>query len=136
MYLLDSDVIAALRQSEPHRAVLNWVADVPPNRLYISAISIGEIQAGIEATRAEDRLKAQELEEWLLRLRCAYGVLAADAATFREWARLLHERPDLPAGDVIIAATAAVHRLTVATGDVESFERFGVPAINPFEPQP
>ena len=136
MYLLDSDVIAALRRPRPHRAVLDWVADVPVNRLHISAVSIGEIQASIEATRAEDRLRAQELEEWLLRLRCAYGVLAADAATFREWARLMHERPDAAVEDAMIAASAVVHRLTVATGNVENFERFGVPTINPFEPQP
>ena len=78
MYLLDSDVVVALRHPTPHRAVLNWVADMPANRLHISVISIGEIQAGIEDTRAKDRLKAQELEEWLLRPRCACGVLATD----------------------------------------------------------
>ena len=136
MYLLDSDVIAALRHPAPHRAVVNWVADLPANRLHISAVSIGEIQAGIEDTRARDRLEAQELEEWLLRLRCAYGVLAADAATFREWARLMHERPDAAVEDAMIVATAVVHRLTVATGNVDNFERFGVPTINPFELQP
>ena len=136
MYLLDSDVIVALRHPIPHRAVFNWVADMPANRLHISAISIGEIQAGIEDTRAKDRLKAQELEEWLLRLRCAYGVLAADGPTFREWARLVHEWPEAAVEDALIAATAVVHRLTVATGNVEHFERFGVPTINPFEPQP
>ena len=48
MYLLDSDVIVALRHPTPHRAVLNWVADMPANRLHISVISIGEIQAGVE----------------------------------------------------------------------------------------
>ena len=136
MYLLDSDVIAALRHPMPHRAVLAWVAGVPANRLHISAVSIGEIQTGIEGIRAADRLKAQELEEWLLRLRCAYGALAADAATFRAWARLMHERPDATVEDAMIAATAVVHHLTVATGNVENFERFGVPTINPFEPQP
>ena len=136
MYLLDSDVIAALRRPAPQPAVLNWVADLPANRLHISAISIAEIQAAIEDTRSKDRPKAQELEEWLLRLRCAYGVLAADAATFRGWARLLHERPDASGGDAMIAATAVVHRLTVATGHVENFQQFGVPTINPFELQP
>ena len=116
--------------------MLNWVGDVPANRLHISAVSIGEIQAGIEVTRQTDRLKAQELEEWLLRVRCAYGVLAADAATFREWARLTHLRQFTAVEDALIAATAVVHRLTVVTGNVENFERLGVPTLNPFEFQP
>ena len=135
VYLIESDVIAALHHPTPDQAVLSWITDVPPNRLHISAVAIGEIQADIEEIRAKDRLKAQELEEWLLRLRCAYNVLAADAATFREWARLVHERLEAPAGNAIIAATAVVHCLTVVTGNVEHFESFGVPTLNPFEPR-
>ena len=134
VYLIESDVIAALHHPTPDEAVLGWITEVPANRLHISAIAIGEIQADIEAIRATDRLKAQELEEWLLRLRCAYNVLAADAATFRQWARLVHG--EAPAGNAIIAATAVVHRLTVVTGNVEHFEPFGVPTLNPFEPRP
>ena len=136
VYLIDSDVIAALHHPTPNKAVLSWITDVPANRLHISAIAVGQIQADIEEIRAKDRLKAQELEEWLLRLRCAYNVLAADAATFREWARLVHERLEAPVGNAIIAATAVVHRLTVVTGNVEHFEPFGVPTLNPFEPKP
>ena len=135
VYLIESDVIAALHHPTPDQAVLSWITDVPPNRLHISAVAVGEIQADIEETRAKDPLKAQELEEWLLRLRCAYNVLAADAATFREWARLVHDRLEAPAGNAIIAATAVVHRLTVVTGNVEHFEPFGVPTLNPFKPK-
>ena len=136
MYLLDSDVVAALRHPTPHGAVLDWLRGVPANRLHVSAVTVGEIQAAVEVARERDRRRSRELEEWLLRLRCAYGVLAADAATFREWARLTHERPDADVGDGMIAATAVVHHLTVATGHVENFEPFDVPTFNPFEFEP
>lgn len=140
VYLLDADVIVALLRRTRGRAVLDWITGVPANRLHISAMAIGEIQSVVEQTRAKgttrDTLKAQELEEWLLRLRCAYGVLAADAATFREWARLMHRQPEAALDVAMVAATALVHHLTVVSGNVEYFELFGLPTINPFEPTP
>ena len=139
-YLLDAGVIVALFRRTRGQAVLDWVTGVPANRLHISAMAIGVIQRVVEETREKatttDTLMAQELEEWLLRLRCAYGVLAADAATFREWARLMHRHPEAALDVAMNAATALVHRLTVVTGNVEYFELFGLPTINPFESRP
>lgn len=133
MFLLDSDVIAAVRRWNPNGAVLDWLTDVPVNQLHISAVSVGEIQLAIENMQETDRPGAQQLQEWLLRLRCAYGVLPADAVVFRQWGRLMHKQPDASVEVSIVAATAVIHGLTVATGDVETFEPFGVPTFNPFE---
>ena len=65
MYLLDTNVVSELRRSRPHGAVLNWIVNVPRDHLFVSAFTIGEIQAGIEITREQDVAKAEELEAWL-----------------------------------------------------------------------
>lgn len=140
LYLLDVGVILALFRPAPDQAVLDWLAGVPANRLHISAMAVGEIQRVVEQSRAKGTAKdtrdAQEVEEWLLRLRSAYGVLPVDAATYREWARLVHRRPEEAVDVAMVAATALVHHLTVVTGKVEYFESLGVPTVNPFEPRP
>ena len=94
MYLLDTNVVSELRRSRPHSAVLNWIADVPAEQLFVSAVTVGEIQAGIEITREEDAEKAEELETWLDKVLASYGVLSMDAPAFREWARLTHRPSD------------------------------------------
>ena len=133
MYLLDTNVVSELRRPRPHGAVLNWIADVPAEQLFLSAVTIGEIQAGIETTREQDQAKAEELEAWLDRVLGSYGVLPMDASAFREWARLMHRRSDTIAEDAMIAATARVHRMTVVTRNVSDFDRLGVQMLNPFE---
>lgn len=95
-------------------------------------MTIGEIQAGIEITRRQDPEKAHEIEVWLDDVAQSYGVLSADAAIFRRWAQLMHRRSDHHLEDALIAATALVHGLTVVTRNVDDFEPFGVPLINPF----
>ena len=62
MYLLDTNVVSELRRPRPHGAVLDWIAGVPAEQLFVSAVTIGEIQAGIEITREQDEAKAEELE--------------------------------------------------------------------------
>lgn len=133
MFLLDTNVVSELRRPNPHRAVLEWIAGVPAEQLFISAVTIGEIQAGIEITREQDEAKAEELGTWLDRVMASYGVLPMDAPAFREWARLIHRRSDTIYEDAMIAATAIVHRLTVVTRNVRDFEPLGVDLQNPFE---
>ena len=133
MYLLDTNVVSELRRPRPHGAVLAWIADVPAEQLFVSAVTVGEIQAGIEITREQDAAKADELEAWLDKVLASYGVLPMDAAAFREWARLMHKRSDSLTEEAMIAATATVHRLTVVTRNVSDFEQLGVKLQNPFE---
>ena len=59
MYLLDTNVVSELRHPRPHGAVLEWISDVPADQLYVSAVTVGEIQAGIEITRGQDEAKAE-----------------------------------------------------------------------------
>ena len=132
MYLLDTNVVSELRRARPHPSVLAWIRDVPAGDLHVSAVTIGEIQAGIEVTRAQDPAKADELEAWLsARVMGGFDILPVDAAAFREWARLMHGRSDTLVLDAMIAAVAIVHRLTVVTRNVRDFEELGVAVVDP-----
>ena len=132
MYLLDTNVVSELRKLKPHHGVVVWIQSTPEESLYISAVTVGEIQAGIEITRRQDATKAKEIEDWLDGVAQTHGVLPADAAIFRRWVQLMHRRPDHHLEDALIAATALVRGLTVVTRNVDDFEPFGVPLINPF----
>ena len=132
MYLLDTNVVSELRRPRPHGAVLAWLASVDDTELFVSAVTLGEIQAGIELTREQDPAKAGELEGWLDMVARAYNVLPMDAAVFRAWARLMHRRSDTLYEDAMIAATAKVHRLTVVTRNVADFQALGFEVLNPF----
>ena len=132
MYLLDTNVISELRRLKPHGAVLAWLQSVADSDLHISAVSLGEIQAGIELTRDQDAAKAAEIEAWADLMAGSYNVLPMDAATFRLWAKLMHRRSDTLYEDAMIAATAIRHQLKVVTRNVADFAAFGVELFNPF----
>ena len=106
---------------------------MPAEQLFVSAVTVGEIQAGIEITREQDKAKAEELGGWLERVLLSYSVLPMDAEEFREWARLMHRRSDAIAEDAMIAATATVNRMTVVTRNVRDFAQLGVQLLNPFD---
>jgi predicted nucleic acid-binding protein len=131
MYLLDTNVISELRKGRPHGAVTAWLKSVR-GELHISAASLGEIQAGIEITREQDPAKAAEIEAWANEVVRTWSILVMDAAIFREYARLMHRRSDDLFNDAMIAATARLHRLTVATRNVRDFKMLGIPVVNPF----
>ena len=136
MYLLDTNVVSELRRPRPSPAVLEWIQRASADQLYLSAVTIGEIQAGIEVTREQDAPKAEHLEWWLDRLLLTHEVLAVDAPAFRIWAKLMHHQPDTLMQDALIAAVATVHRLTVVTRNTRDFQHFGIPTLNPFDSHP
>ena len=133
MYLLDTNIVSELRKPRPHGGVVAWLQSTEDADLHLSAVTLGEIQAGIELTRDQDASKASEIEAWLELAAQAYNVLPMDGATFRTWARLMHRRSDTLYEDAMIAATAAVHNLTVVTRNVTDFAKFDVRVLNPFK---
>ncbi|HEX3413790.1 MAG TPA: type II toxin-antitoxin system VapC family toxin [Stellaceae bacterium] len=132
MYLLDTNVISELRRLRPHTAVVAWISAIPAEQLFLSAITLGELQAGVEITRQQDPEKADAIEAWINTVASTHNILPVDGVIFRRWARLMHRRPPNLVEDALIAATALVHSLTVVTRNLRDFERFGIPTLNPF----
>lgn len=136
MYLLDTNVVSELRRVRPHGAVAAWLAEVADEHLHLSAISLGELQAGVEITREQDRERAAAIEAWIDQVEQTWNVLSMDGRAFRVWARLMHRRSDEVIEDAMIAATAIVHNLVVVTRNVRDFEPLGVGTLNPFTFRP
>lgn len=132
-YLLDTNVVSELRRRKPHGAVLAWMDTLRPEQIFLSAVTIGELQAGAELTRKTDPSKAAEIESWLAVTEGAFSVIPVDSACFREWARLMAGKSPELIEDAMIAATARVHGLRVATRNERDFRQFQVAAFNPFQ---
>ncbi len=136
MFLIDTDVLSALRRRERSPDVVRWVSARRTTDLYLSVVSIGEIERGIVRRQRRDPVFARVLAAWLDSVIVLYRerILAVDLSTARRWGRLCdalgHEGPDL-----LIAATALEHGLTVVTRNVRHFEPTGVPVLSPFVPR-
>jgi predicted nucleic acid-binding protein len=133
MYLLDTNIISELRRPKPHGAVLEWYKNITEEDLYISAVSIGEIQSGIELTRVQDKKKAETLEQWLQSISNIHNVLPMKGSTFKLWAKLMHSQTNTVREDAMIAATAIEKDLIVVTRNTKDFKRFKLQLLNPFE---
>jgi len=112
--------------------VIDWIQGVPDNELFISALTLGELQAGAERTHKQDQAKAVSIEAWIDQLSASYEVIPMDANMFREWARLMEGKSDPLLEDAMIAATARVRGLVVVTRKVRHFEVLAVEVLNPF----
>jgi len=131
-YLLDTNVVSELRKPKPHGAVVAWMKTLRPEQIFLSAVTMGELQAGVELTRTNDAAKALEIETWLTMVEASFTALPMDSACFREWARLMVGKSPALIEDAMIAATALVHGLDVATRNERDFRQFQVGAFNPF----
>jgi len=133
MYLLDTNVISELRRPRPHGGVVAWLEGVADHDLHLSAVTLGELQAGVEMTREPDPERASQIESWIDQVAQTWNILPLDGRTFRVWAKLMHRRSDDLLADALIAATALTHHLLIVTRNVRDFSSLGVETLNPFE---
>jgi toxin FitB len=132
-YLLETNVVSELRRPRPHGGVVAWLSHQDEEQLLLSAVTMGELQAGIERTRHQDQSKAREIELWVDQLATSYQILPMDTQCFREWGRIMDRKPDQLLEDAMIAATARVHHLIVATRNEGDFGELDVRILNPFK---
>ena len=134
MYLLDTNIVSETRKPRPHPQVMAWIQSVPQHELFLASVTLGELQKGVELLRPRDSALAARIDAWIGVVASASEVLPADDPVFREWARMTGGRRELKWEDALIAATARVHGLTVATRNTRDFSPFQVPVFNPFPP--
>lgn len=108
MFLLDTNVVSELRKLRPHEAVVAWIEGIADSDLYLSAVTLAEIQAGIEITREQDSAKAADIEKRADQVATTCNVLPMDTVTFRLWAKLMHLESDTVYEDAMIEASALV----------------------------
>ena len=132
-YLLDTNVVSELRKAKPHGAVLAWLGGMREDQLFVSAVTLGELQAGVERVRSQDREKADEIEAWVDRLAESCRILPMDGPCFREWGRLMNGKSERLVEDAMIAATARINNLVVVTRNERDFRDFEVSLLNPFK---
>lgn len=133
-YLLDTNVISELRKGERADAnVRAWFGRLADEEIYLSVLTIGEIRRGVENVRRRDPDAASALDSWLARLGEVHRdrILPVDRAISEEWGRLNVPDP-LPVVDGLLAATAKVTGLTLATRNVADVEASGVGLVDPF----
>jgi len=139
MYLLDTNVVSELRKAPSGRAnanVIAWAASVTTSMLFLSSITILEIEIGILQIERRDSVQGALLRDWLEgQVLTAFDgrLIAFDTAVARRCAAL-HVPDRRPDRDAMIAAIALVHGLRVVTRNTADFVDTGVPLLNPWEP--
>jgi predicted nucleic acid-binding protein len=112
--------------------VVAWLQEIADHDLHLSAVTLGELQAGVEITREQDPERALQIESWIDQVAQTWNILLVDGRIFRLWAKLMHRRSDDLLADALIAATAMTHHLIVVTRNVRDFAPLGVETLNPF----
>ncbi len=140
MYLLDTNVVSELRKARAGKADRNvaaWAAPVPLTQLFVSVVTIHELEVGVLLAERRDPRQGRLLRAWLDgRVVAGFGtrILPVDTAVVRRSARL-HVPDPRPFRDALIAATALVHGLTVVTRNASDFAPTGVALVNPWTPE-
>jgi predicted nucleic acid-binding protein len=137
MFILDTNVVSELRKAKAGKAdknVTSWAANIPASQLYISAITILELELGVLQVERRDQAQGTILRSWLDgQVLPAFNnrVLVVDTVVALRCARL-HVPDQRSERDALIAATALVHGMTVVTRNVADFVMTGVPVFNPW----
>ncbi len=139
MYLLDTNVVSELRKVRAGKAdshVADWADSVDAGDLYLSVISLQELEIGVLLAERRDPSQGAIFRAWLnghVLPAFAGRILVVDTAVVQRSARL-HVPDPRPVRDALIAATALVHGMTVVTRNVADFEPTGVAVLNPWDP--
>ena len=134
MFLLDTVIISEVRKKKPNTGVLRWISKRSDDQLYLSVVTLGEIERGIEKQRKADPGFADDLTAWLENLERLYAdrILPINPAIARRWGRLSAQLGH-DGADLLIAATALAHGLTVVTRNTSHFKSTGVSLVDPFK---
>jgi toxin FitB len=137
MFLLDTVTLSELRRRESDPMVVRWIKRQRTTDLFLSVVSVGEIERGIERQRAINPGFAEALAEWLDRVVILYGerILPFDLRAARRWGALSATLGN-DSADLMIAATALENGFTVVTRSTSDFEPTGVPVLDPFSSTP
>ncbi len=132
-YLLDTVLVSELRSGRDSN-VVRWAENTLDDPWFLSVLTLGEIRKGIERLRLRDPIQAESIQTWIGRLRAEFvgRVLEVDSSVADEWGRI-NAPANRPVAGSLIAATARVHGLTVATRNTADFEPCGVAVVNPWE---
>jgi toxin FitB len=136
-FLLDTSLVSEMVKPAPHPGVLRWLAECDEDSLFLSALTVGELEKGI--AKLEDSRRRSRLANWVRKdLVARFGgrLLSVDLAVAVRWGALVGESErrgqPLPVIDSLIAATCLVYGLTVATRNQGDFRRCEVQCFNPW----
>ena len=132
-FLLDTDILSAIRRKQRDPNLEKWLHSINSADVFLSVVTLGEVERGISQQRRINPEFAEDLERWLdtILLRYEQRILPLSVNIARRWGRLSGELGHNSA-DLMIAATALEHKLTVATRNTRHFEPTQVPLINPY----
>ena len=133
--LIDTNIISEVRKGARCDAqVARWYGGLSDKDLYLSVLVLGEIRKGIALAKGRDPAKAQALEAWLYKVGLAFGerILPIDRSVAEEWGRMSAMRP-VPVIDGLLAATAKIHNMVLATRNDGDVAGLGVATVNPFK---
>ena len=134
-YLLDTNVISAFRTKTGQARLRPWLLRVGPEEFYLSVMTVGEVQRGIEKLRRTDASEATKIEDWLAHIRTSFAarILPVDETAALQWGRF-GQKARGDHADALIAATALSRGMVLVTRNTKDFEPRGVQVVNPFGP--
>jgi predicted nucleic acid-binding protein len=133
-YLLDTNIISELRKKKPDQKLIEWYQTIDTDSIFISCITIGEINHGIHKIRKTDKELSIKLNLWLEEIKTTHSdrIISVDIDIAMIWGELLSFN-STNSTDALIAAQGIKHKMTIVTRNTSHFKDFKVKIINPFE---